>query len=59
MLELTLKTFKSTISMMPKNIKENIMNAQGGIVSREKVMNQIKIIKLKNTRPESKFSRWD
>lgn len=45
--------------MMPKNIKETIMNAQGGIVSREKVMNQIKIIKLKNTRPESKFSRWD
>lgn len=59
MLELTLKTFKSTISMMPTNIKENIMNAQGGIVSREKVVNQIKIIQLKNTRPESKFSRWD
>lgn len=37
--------FKSTITMMPKNIRENklIMNAHLGIVSREKVMNQIKV----------------
>lgn len=45
MLELTPKIFKSTITMMPKNIRENklIMNAHLGTVSREKVMNQIKV----------------
>lgn len=41
---LTLKIFKSTVTMMPKNVRENklIMDAHIGIVSRQKVMNPIK-----------------